>query len=159
MMDQDIFITVGTGYIGNRLISVLLKNGYYIKALVRKGSENRLPEGCEAVFGNALDPSTFADKIPPAKIFIQLVGVAHPSPSKKQQFIEIDLASITASVNAAKDKGIEHFIYISVAQPNNIMKDYTAVRMQGEKKIRENFMNATFLRPFYVLGPAHYWPL
>jgi hypothetical protein len=28
-----------------------------------------------------------------------------------------------------------------------------------DELIRENFHNATFLRPFYVLGPGHYWPL
>src|SRR4029078_11369340 len=81
-----------------------------------------------------------------------------PSPSKKQQFLDVDLKSIQESISAAKDKGIEHFIYISVA-PNEIMRDYSDVRMQGEKLILENFRNATFIRPFYVLGPGHYWPL
>ena len=40
-----------------------------------------------------------------------------------------------------------------------MMKDYSDVRMHGEKLIYENFSNATFIRPFYVFGPGHYWPL
>jgi len=87
-----------------------------------------------------------------------MVGVAHPSPRKKQQFFDVDLKSIQESVKAARDKNIPHFIYISVA-PSNIMRDFSEVRMQGEQLIRQNFFNATFLRPFYVLGPGHYWPL
>jgi len=155
---NSIFITGGTGYIGSRLIRELLKRKFKVNALVRKGSETKLPAGATTVFGNALDASTFTDKISPAQIFIHLIGVAHPNPRKKQQFIDIDLKSIQESVNAARDKNISHFIYISVA-PSNIMKDFSEVRMQGENLIREYFPNATFLRPFYVLGPGHRWPL
>ena len=87
-----------------------------------------------------------------------MVGVAHPSPRKKQQFLDVDLKSIQESLKAAKDNSIEHFIYISVV-PTGIMKAYSAVRQQGEKLIQDNFRNATFIRPFYVLGHGHYWPL
>lgn len=158
MANHEIFITGGTGYIGSRLSSVLVKKNFRVNALVRNGSEKKLPKEVNVVFGNALDASTFADKIRPSKIFIHMIGVAHPNPGKKQQFIDVDLKSIQQSVTAAKDKGIEHFIYISVA-PNEIMMDYSDVRMHGEKLIYENFSKATFIRPFYVLGPGHYWPL
>lgn len=157
-MNKDVFITGGTGYIGTRLIRKLLEKDFYVTALMRKESEGKLPAGCHFIFGNALDASTFADKISPTQTFIHMVGVAHPSPSKKQQFVDVDLKSIQESAKAAKDKNIQHFIYISVA-PSNIMKDFSEVRMRGEKLIGENFPNATFLRPFYVLGPGHYWPL
>lgn len=156
---KTVFITGGTGYIGRRLIPELLKNNIDVVVLVRKGSESKIPDGCKIVIGNALDGKTFSNEIPAGCSFIHMVGVSHPGPSKKQQFIDIDLASIKASVEAAKGKNISQFIYISVAQPNNVMKDYTEVRMQGEKLITENFSNATFLRPFYVLGPGHYWPI
>src|SRR4249920_1579497 len=157
-MNKDVFITGGTGYIGTRLIRKLLEKDFRVTALVRTGAEEKLPTGCKVIFGNALDASTFADKISPSQTFIHMVGVAHPSPRKKQQFIDVDSKSIQESVKAAKDKNIQHFIYISVA-PSNIMKDFSEVRIKGEKLIRENFPNATFLRPFYVLGPEHYWPL
>jgi len=42
-MRNPIFITGGTGYIGKRLINLLLQEGYPVKALVRKGSEKKLP--------------------------------------------------------------------------------------------------------------------
>jgi uncharacterized protein YbjT (DUF2867 family) len=38
------------------------------------------------------------------------------------------------------------------------MKEYIAVRAEGESLIRGTGMNATFVRPFYVLGPGHRWP-
>jgi len=157
-MTNEVFITGGTGYIGSRLIRKLVKKNYKVNALARNDSAKVLPKEVNVVSGNALDASTFADKIIPSKTFIHMIGVAHPSPRKRQQFIDIDLKSVQESVRAARDKGIEHFIYISVA-PSDIMKDYSDVRMEGEKVIYEKFSKATFIRPFYVLGPGHYWPL
>ena len=112
---NEVFITGGTGYIGSRLISVLVKKNFRVNTLVRNGSEKKLPNEVNIVIGNALDATTFSDKISPSKIFIHMVGVSHPSPRKKQLFIDIDLKSIQESVRAAREKGIEHFIYISVA--------------------------------------------
>jgi uncharacterized protein YbjT (DUF2867 family) len=38
------------------------------------------------------------------------------------------------------------------------MKAFIEVRMECERKLRESGLNATILRPWYVLGPGHYWP-
>jgi uncharacterized protein YbjT (DUF2867 family) len=158
MKRRQVFITGGTGYIGQRVISRLIENGHHVRALVRAASEGRLPEGCEAVIGNALDASTFADRVRPSDTFVQLVGVPHPSPAKAEQFRSIDLASARASVSAAAGAAVTHFIYVSVAQPAPVMKTYQAARAEGEKLIRDSGMNATILRPWYVLGPGHRWP-
>lgn len=158
VQSHHVFITGGTGYIGSRLIPRLVQRGHTVRALVRAGSESKLPKGCTAVPGNALDASTFIRQIKPADTFVQLVGVAHPGPGKKEQFKTIDLVSVQASVRAATESGIQHFVYLSVAQPVSIMKEYQAVRAEGEKLIRESGMNATFVRPWYVLGPGHRWP-
>jgi uncharacterized protein YbjT (DUF2867 family) len=86
-------------------------------------------------------------------------GVAHPSPSKAQQFIDIDLRAAREAITAAKEAGIEHFVYVSVAQPAPAMKAYVAVRAECESEIAKAGLNATSLRPWYVLGPRHWWPL
>lgn len=157
-INKSIFITGGTGYVGSRVIPLLIGKGYDVYALVRSGSEKKLPKGCNVYFGNALDSNTFKDKIPPSETFIQLIGTPHPGPGKKKQFENIDLVSVRESVLAAKDSGIKHFIYMSVAEPAPVMHDYIHVRKQGEEMIRKSGMNATFLKPWYVLGPGHYWP-
>ena len=154
----NIFITGGTGYLGRFLIPELLKRAHHVTALVRAGSENRLPAGAHAVVGDALDQSTFKDRIKPAHTFVHLVGVPHPGPAKAAQFRSIDLASVRESVAAASSAGIHHFVYLSVAQPAPVMQAYLAVRAEGESMIRSAGLNATFIRPLYVLGPGHYWP-
>src|SRR6185369_4157048 len=157
MTHHNVFITGGTGYIGQVLIPRLLEGGHTVRALVRLGSEQKLPPGCEAVIGNAPDEASFADQVRPSDTFVQLVGVPHPSPARAAEFQSIDLVSVRVSVSAAARAGVEHFVYISVAQPAPVMKAYQAVRAEGEKLISESGMNATIIRPWYVLGPGHRW--
>jgi uncharacterized protein YbjT (DUF2867 family) len=155
---RNVFITGGTGYMGARLIPLLVARGHKVRALARKGSEEKLRSGCEVVTGNALEKESFANQIHPSDTFVQLVGVPHPSPSKGEQFRAIDLVSVRASVAAAANARIQHFVYVSVAQPAPMMKDYIAVRAEGEALLRASGLNATILRPWYVLGPGHRWP-
>jgi uncharacterized protein YbjT (DUF2867 family) len=157
---KHIFITGGTGYMGKRLIPLLQEKGYTITALVRKGSENKLPPDCEVVIANPFEAASFMKDIPADSTFVQLLGVPHPGPKKKEQFRTIDLASVKASAVAALQAGVKHFVYVSVAQtPTSIMKDYQQCRAEGETIIRATSINATFIRPWYVIGPGHYWPL
>lgn len=153
-----VFVTGGTGYVGRPLILQLLERGHEVHALVRPGSERKLPEGCHAVFGDALDGNSYSARIAPADTFVQLVGVSHPNPSKAAEFRNVDLASGRSAIEAAKSAGVRHFIYISVAHPAPVMKAYIEVRSQCEDLIRASGMSATIVRPWYVLGPGHQWP-
>src|ERR1700729_2626877 len=90
---RHVFITGGTGYVGNRLIPLLLSRGHRVTALTREQSRCKLPAGCEIAIGNALDGASYRHLINGSDTFVQLVGVAHPSPAKARQFVEIDLKS------------------------------------------------------------------
>lgn len=155
---MNVFVAGGTGYIGRALIEAMLKDGHTVQGLARPGSENKLPAGCGKVVGDALDRATYQQQIAPSDTFVHLVGVAHPGPGKKQQFQDIDLKGIECAVAAARFAGIRHFVYVSVAHPAPLMHDYVAVRMRGEELIRGAGLNATIVRPWYVLGPGHRWP-
>src|SRR6202035_1604816 len=96
-----VFITGGTGYVGLPLINLLMKRGHVVRALVRPGSEKKLPAGCQAVSGDALDGDSYAAQIVPADTFVQLVGVSHPNPSKAAEFRNVDLASGRGAIEAA----------------------------------------------------------
>ncbi len=143
---------------GIRLITELLVRGHRVRALTRPGSEKKLPAGTETVVGNALDASSYKAAVPPCDTFVQLVGVAHPSPAKGAEFRAIDLPAGKAGVEAASEAGVAHFVYVSVAQPSQMMKAYIAVRAEVEETLRNSGMKHTVLRPWYVLGPGHRWP-
>ena len=156
---SPVFITGGTGYVGSRLIPVLQRHGHAVRALVRPGSERKLPPGCDIVVGNPLDRASFEDQVLPDSTFVQLVGVPHPSPFKAQQFYDIDLVSARASIDAAAARRVDHFVYLSVAQPAPIMKAYQLSRAIAEGHLAQTGMTSSVLRPWYVLGPGHRWPI
>ena len=155
---MNVFLTGATGYIGRPLIRALVARGHTVRALVRPTSIGKLAEGAEPVVGDALNALSFAHQVAPSDTFVQLVGVAHPSPAKAEEFRSVDLASIRESVRAVSGSSIRHFVYLSVAMPAPAMKAYVAVRAEGERLVRESGLPATFLRPWYVLGPGHRWP-
>ena len=157
---KTLFLTGGTGYIGTRLIKILLQRGHRVIALVRPGSESKVPPGAEILTGNPFDASSFVAHIPAGSTFVQLLGVPHPSPRKRAQFYQIDLPSVQQSAYAAKQAGVAHFVYLSVSQtPTRIMHDYQQVRASGEQALRATGLPRTFLRPWYVVGPGHWWPV
>lgn len=155
---STVFITGGSGYVGRPLITALLNRGHLVSALERPASAHKLPAGCTVITGDALNEVSYQDAIQPAQIFVHLVGVAHPNPAKAELFRTIDLKSIQVAVNAARNAGVQHFIYVSVAQPAPVMKAYIEVRQAGEALLRESGLHACILRPWYVLGPGHRWP-
>lgn len=154
----NICITGATGYIGSRLTPLLAVRGHEINAVVRPGSEKKLPPGVSAIVADPLVKNSYTHSIRGCDTFIHLIGVPHPSPAKAAQFRAIDLPSVQVAVEAARAAGVRHFIYLSVAQPAPMMEAFIAVRAEGEALIRASGMQATFVRPWYVLGPGHWWP-
>jgi len=158
MAAETVFVTGGTGYIGQPLIEQLVARRLSVHALIRPESLTRLPAGAHPVIGNALDESTFASAIPRGATVVHLVGTPHPGPAKAAQFVSVDLASIRATTQAAVTAGARHIVYVSVAHPAPVMHAYIAARTEGEHLVRATGIPATILRPWYVLGPGHYWP-
>lgn len=154
---QIIFLTGGTGYMGSRLAPILLEHRHEVRALTRIPSVAKLPPGCHPVLGSAVDGG-YDSHVPKECTFVHLVGVSHPSPAKAEQFRTVDLAALRVSVAAAAKAHVRHFVFVSVAHPAPAMKAYIAVRQECEEIIQESGLNATILRPWYVLGPGHSWP-
>jgi uncharacterized protein YbjT (DUF2867 family) len=144
---------------GRRLSAALLSRGHKVRALVRPGSEKKLAPGAEPVKGDALDKASYENAVAPADTFVHLVGVSHPNPSKAEEFRHVDAKSAMNAIAAAVEAQVSHFVYVSVAQPAPIMQAYIAARAECEQALRASGLNATVLRPWYVLGPGRRWPL
>jgi uncharacterized protein YbjT (DUF2867 family) len=153
------FVTGGTGYLGRPLIEELLRRGWRVKALVRGASADRLPKGAEPVIGDALDASTYKAGVAGAEVFVHLVGTPKPAPWKGAEFRRVDLASAKQAGEAARAAEVQRFVYVSVANPAPVMRSYIAARLEAEAYLTGLGLNCRFIRPWYVLGPGHWWPL
>lgn len=156
---RDVLIIGGTGYVGRALARALCARGHRVRVLARRSSLAKVGAGCEAVVGDALNAESIRSAMRRGDVVVQLVGTPRPGPMKGADFRRVDLASVTACVQAAESARIARLVYVSVAHPAPVMRDYIAVRREGERLIREARLPATILRPWYVLGPGHWWPV
>ena len=156
---RDVLVTGVTGYMGSRLAPRLVARGHRVRGLTRPGSMSRVPAGVEPIIGDPLRRPSWQEHVGRGWTFVHLIGVAHPSPAKAAQFRSVDLASAREAFAVAEESGAEHVVYVSVAQPAPAMKAYVAARAEGEALLRATGVASTVLRPWYVLGPGHWWPL
>ncbi|MFP4168106.1 MAG: TIGR01777 family oxidoreductase [Desulfonatronovibrionaceae bacterium] len=68
------FILGGTGLIGGHLVPFLLNQKSEVLALVRRGSEKKLPAGAVPVFGSGLEPGDWQKKAARCDVVINLLG-------------------------------------------------------------------------------------
>jgi uncharacterized protein YbjT (DUF2867 family) len=90
---------------GRRLMVSVLQRGHKVKALVRTGSQHQLPEGVQAVVRDPLSAASIQSHVALADTFVQLVGVAHPNPSKPAEFRAIDQTAGCTGGEAAAHRG------------------------------------------------------
>jgi uncharacterized protein YbjT (DUF2867 family) len=159
MLPRRVVVIGSTGYLGSRLIPQLIKRGHAVTAVVRPESRARELTGCRIVRADPLDAASLAPHVHAGETIVQLVGVPKPAPWKGPQFRAVDLAAGLVSIDVARAAQVDHFVYVSVARPAPIMKDYLAVRRECEERLEAAGLRATILRPWYILGPGHWWPL
>jgi uncharacterized protein YbjT (DUF2867 family) len=155
---RAVTITGGTGYVGRPLIEQLIGRGFDVTALARSGSRSRVPAGANVVEGSALAADDVARALSAGCTLVLLVGTPHPSPAKAKQFQEVDLVSVRAAAEALARVRAAHVVYVSVAHPAPMMQAYIDVRSEGERLLAATGVPLTVLRPWYVLGPGHWWP-
>src|SRR5438874_11986633 len=101
----NICITGGTGYMGQRLIPLLLARGHRVRVVARASSAGHVHARALPVIGDALNEESVAGALQPDDTLIHLVGTPHRNPAKVRESQAVDLASIRARVIGAKRYG------------------------------------------------------
>lgn len=158
-LTRRVAITGATGYLGRAITPKLCEKGHQVRALIRPGSGARVAPGAETHELDLFDVNELAGGLENCDTVVHLVGTAHPSPRKAPEFTRVDLASARACIAAALRSAVTHFVYVSVAQPAPVMKAYLSARAEAERVLSQSGLTATVVRPWYVLGPGHRWPI
>jgi len=156
---RHVFIAGATGYLGRAVSKALVERGHSVSGLCRQGAQHRLAAGVSPVVGDPLDASTYASSLRSDDVVIHLVGTPKPAPWKGASFERVDLGSVAQLVKAVVDHPVAHIVYVSVAHPAPTMRAYISARMRAEALLRATSIPLTILRPWYVLGPGHRWPI
>jgi nucleoside-diphosphate-sugar epimerase len=111
-------ITGGTGFIGRHVIPLLTEHGHSVRALVRNGSEGKLPAGVCAVPGEITDAAAVEKLVSGAELVLHLAGVAHTtltSEGEKDRAREVNVGGATNVLEAASRLGVRRVVLASSA--------------------------------------------
>ena len=134
-----VFLAGGLGEFAATLVEQLSARGHRVRALGRNASE--LPPQVEPVTANPADPGSFTRHVQPCDAYVLLLESAPGA--RKAEFHSAELAVVRASVKAAADAEVAHFVY--AAMPAKSMRDHV-IQCEGERIVRETGLPATVLR-------------
>ena len=161
MKTKNCLIFGGSGQIGSFLIRKLTKNNLRVTVVTRNIHQRGLKIKTQANAGyiDIVESNIFEEKkieklFNEADYCINLIGILY---EKKSGNTFKNIHSIFPSLIAklCKKYNLEHFVHISALGVNEaIDSNYAISKLEGEKKILDNFPNSTILRPSIVFSNA-----
>ncbi|MBI4304222.1 MAG: NAD-dependent epimerase/dehydratase family protein [Chloroflexi bacterium] len=108
-------VTGATGFIGGNLVRELLKQGYQVKALVRKGSNQKNIEGLnlEIVFGDLRDRASLDSALAGCDVLFHVAASYTFWAPDPRVVYETNVKGTENILTAARDRGIKKVVYTS----------------------------------------------
>ncbi|HEX8961063.1 MAG TPA: NAD(P)H-binding protein [Geobacteraceae bacterium] len=144
-----VLVTGATGFIGMRLITSLLHEGYAVRCLVRR-PETSLPHGAERVHADLLEPATLGAACAEVDTAYYLV---HSMAGGRAGFERRDRQAAENFVAAADRAGVRRVIYLGgLGEAGEILSEHLASRMEIARILRTGRFSTTVLRAAIIIG-------
>lgn len=147
------FVAGATGETGRRIVQELIARNIPVRALVRDIEKARgiLSPEAELVVGDVLQPESLAAALGDSTVLLVATG-AKPSFDPTGPY-KVDFEGTKNLVDAAKTKGIEHFVLVSslcisqLFHPLNLFWLILLWKKQAEEYIQKSGLTYTIVRP------------
>jgi uncharacterized protein YbjT (DUF2867 family) len=147
-----------SGFVGRHTVRALAKEGWRIRAVVRKPNlaNYLLPSGqvgqIQLVKGNVASNDDVAQAVEGAGAVANLVGVLYGRGA--QGFDSIHVEAARRIGRAARKAGVETLVHLSaLGADKNALSAYARSKAEGEHDLSMEYPAATILRPSVVFGP------
>lgn len=152
-----VFVTGGTGFVGNHLVNALLEDGYQVRCLVRPDSEKKLARRHDVELwpGDIFDgEARLADGMEDCQAVIHLIGIIREFPRKGITFERLHHQATVQVVNAAQAAGIKRYIHMSsLGTRPNARSRYHQTKYKAEEYVRRSGLDFTIFQPSVIFGP------
>ena len=157
MKQKNCLIFGASGQIGRHLIRKLTKNNYKVTAVTRNLHQKGYVLKTQANAGyidivelNIFNENKLKDLISRADICINLIGILYEK-NKGNSFENIHTIFPSLISKICKEYNVQQFIQLSALGIDDAVdSNYAKSKLEGEKNIKNNFINATILRPSVV---------
>lgn len=166
---MKIFITGGTGFLGQELLKELQSRNHELTALVRDPQRAAsFPPSVKLVPGAIEDLSSYRAALQNQDVFVHIAALVKMWARDPKQFDRINVESTENALLAASDAGIRKFVYASsfmALGPSNgkpiteqeprrttvVHNDYERTKYLSDQKMRE-YLDRRY--PIYILYPG-----
>ena len=157
MKQKNCLIFGASGQIGRHLIRKLTKNNYKVTAVTRNLHQKGYVLKTQANAGyidivelNIFNENKLKDLISRADICINLIGILYEK-NKGNSFENIHTIFPSLISKICKEYNVQQFIQLSALGIDDAVdSNYAKSKLEGEKNIKNNFKNATILRPSVI---------
>lgn len=155
MRSKTILVTGGTGYVGGRLIPLLLERGYRVRAVARslEKLKNRpwaLLPNVELVAADLLDPDSLGKAAAGCAVAYYLV---HSMLSRPKNFEDADRKAAANMARAAEDAGLERIIYLGgLGDAGTDLSHHLRSRAEVAQVLKGGKVPVTVLRAAMIIG-------
>lgn len=151
---MKVFITGGTGFVGQEVLRQLRNADHQVRALVR-GPEclKDIPE-IETHVGDTTRPESLQGAITGCDAVVHLVGIIREFPGRGITFEHLHTESTHNMLQAAAEQGAKRFLQMSAngTRPDAVTA-YHKTKWAAEVAVRQSALEWTIFRPSLIFGP------
>jgi len=155
MKSKTILVTGGTGYVGGRLIPLLLERGYRVRAVARSLEKLKsrpwaqLPN-VELMAADLLDPDSLEKTLTGCTTAYYLV---HSMLSRPKNFEDADRKAAANMARAAEEAGLERIIYLGgLGDVGSDLSHHLRSRAEVAAVLKAGKVPVTVLRAAMIIG-------
>ena len=154
-MTGTIFLTGATGFVGQRLVPVLITKGWRLRVLLRDAKQAAaFPDQVEICVGDLTDPASYLSALDGVDAVVHLGALT--GKASRQDHERINRRATKDLISACSEKGIKRFLFVSTIAAGYADKSfypYSEAKAQAEQELAASELTYTVLRPTLVLGP------
>jgi len=152
-----VFIAGATGYVGRQIVRDLIKAGHSVSAIVRKGSEGKLPEEVQGkitiITGDVQASVSYRAALDGCEAVINLPGLLREFPRKGITFEGVHFLGTKSLVDAAIIAGVTRFIQMSaLGVCEGARPKYQETKFRAEEYLIASGLRWTIFRPSLMFG-------
>ena len=149
---KNVLVLGATGYIGGRLIPLLLSSSHQVRCLVRSPRKlsGKSWNNVEVLAGDVLRPDTFGHAFENINILIYLI---HSMTGSERQFERTDRTAAENVAQAARQSGVKRILYLGgLGKRNASQSPHLRSRHEVADILRSSGVAVTELRAGVIIG-------
>ena len=150
---MKIFISGGTGFVGEHVCRALRQRGHELRLLVHRRL-GAAESGIELIEGDVTRLESFAAGVNGSDAVINLVGIIREFPDRGITFERLHVQATANLLEAARKAGISRYLQMSAlgTRPAAVSA-YHRTKWRAEELVRVSGLEWTVFRPSLIFGP------